>query len=177
MSEMTKGERTELRTAVRLQFKVLRSDVVQREAEVAESLLDEINDDFKARSDLEARVVREFMEIVEDANTKARKVLETNDLILKDESRPLISVTSAPRFAEREKITREYRVRAKLNTTVKEALATLDRQEARMLQQLTLDAIESETARKFFDSIPVVSALVPMARLAELEASFEGNDQ
>jgi hypothetical protein len=173
MSEMTKGERSELRTAVRMQFKVLRSDIMQRRAEVAESLLDEIDESFKERSKLETRVLRDFAAIVDEANSKARDVLSKEGLVLLDEARPIISITRSPVFAEQERISKKYRVEAKLNTTVAAALAELDRQEATMLRQLTLDAIEGDTARRFFDNIPTVSALVPMSRLAELEASME----
>jgi hypothetical protein len=64
MAEMTKGERTELRQAVRLQFKVLRSEVLQREAEVTDSILDEVEEEFHERSELEAKVLREFATLV-----------------------------------------------------------------------------------------------------------------
>ena len=89
----------------------------------------------------------------------------------------MIGISRTPKFAEQRKITKRIRVQSNLESKVREALADLDRQEANMLRQLTLDAIEGDAARKFFEGIPTISALVPMSRLAELEASFEERDR
>jgi hypothetical protein len=176
MAEMTKGERAELRTAVRLQFKVLRSDVFQRRAEVVESLVEEIDKDYERDFENEQRTVSQVRTIAENAAIEARKVIEANGLFLKDGAGSIIQANLGSGFAERKRISVTRKAERSVDSQVAKALAELDRQEATMLRQLTLDGIESDAARKFFDGIPTVSALVPMSRLAELEASF-GDDR
>ena len=60
-----------------------------------------------------------------------------------------------------------------LDAQARGALLTLERQEADLLRQLALGALESEEARAFLASIPTVGELVPASRLAEIEAAFD----
>jgi len=59
-----------------------------------------------------------------------------------------------------------------LNFKVRTAVLRLDRTEADLLRELSLDALESDEAKAFLSSIPSVSELVPGVRLAEIEASL-----
>jgi hypothetical protein len=56
---------------------------------------------------------------------------------------------------------------------VQQALLALDRQEADLLRNLALDALETDAARGFLDRIPTVADLVPSRRLREIEAQFD----
>jgi hypothetical protein len=83
-----------------------------------------------------------------------------------------------PRFvlpgAEEMALRRE--ANADLSAKVKAALLKLDRDEADLLRNLSMEAIESEEARSFLSRIPSVGELVPAARLVELEASISDGD-
>jgi hypothetical protein len=53
------------------------------------------------------------------------------------------------------------------------AQLALERQEADLLRQLAMGALETEEARAFLRAIPSVGELVPASRLAEIEAAFD----
>jgi hypothetical protein len=48
----------------------------------------------------------------------------------------------------------------------------LNRQEADLLRDISLGALESDEARQFLTGIPAAAELVPLARMAELEANL-----
>lgn len=174
---MTKGERAELRAAVRLQFKVLRSEVVQRQAEVHADLDSEIDAEYETHKKTEEQITFLVNEAMLECNRKINDILYENGLQVKGSTESnWVQLRNSIQFAEPARRRKQHSASVKLNVQVREAQATLDRQEADMLRRLTLDALESDEARSFFDSIPTVSALVPQTRLAELEKAFDDDD-
>src|ERR1700727_1174355 len=158
---MTKGERAELRAAVRLQFKVLRSEVIQRQAEVHADLESEIDAEYEKHKEIEERITFLVNEVILEANRKVNDILYENDLQVKSSTEAdFVGLKQSIKFAGPDRQRKRISAGAKLQVQVREAQAMLDRQEADMLRRLTLDALESDEARSFFDSIPTVSALV-----------------
>jgi hypothetical protein len=78
-------------------------------------------------------------------------------------------------FAHKQKNDLVFTAQQDLNAKVAAAGVTLQRQEADLLRQLAVDAIETDDARTFLAGIPTVSQLVPATRLAELEAALKGD--
>jgi hypothetical protein len=176
MTEMTKGERGELRQAVKLQFKVLRGEVLQRKAEILSALESELAAQDTADQQKEHDVEDEIREVIATANKAVHNVLYKHELRHKDGAEEsLVSLRWSLKFAERDNMNRRQEASRAIDARVREAISRLDRQEADILRRLTLDALETDAARAFFDGIPTVSELVPMARLAELEQSFGGD--
>lgn len=169
---ITKGERTELRSVVRNQFKVLRHEVEQRKAELYAELEQDIHDRFSA--DDQKWEAMQFLvdEAVREANRRINDILYENGFEARTGSEHIW--LNGPRMDKpRKQRTELWHVAGtRIEAQVKAALLRLDRDEADLLRTLAVGAIESEEARQFLASIPTVGELVSAARLAEIEASL-----
>lgn len=171
---MNKTERTELRGVVRNQFRVLRKEVEQRMAEMIaegeQQILDRFHDADVTRNEIDEQV----NEILNDALKKIRDVCA---------ARPDAGVPKRLNFSGGW-VTwapdRRGELRAALYTNLRAraegAKLTLERQEADLLRNLAVGALESAEAHQFLGTIPTVAELVPAVRLAELEAQFDAED-
>lgn len=178
---ITKTERTELRSIVRQQFKVLRSETEQRKAELIAEMEGRIADHYcevdKQRQDLMWRC----NEIVEEASRQITDLLRGEEVdrggIRRFEeitvNRPVRVQMEHIAWSQEEKVQRRRALASAIEADIKGALMRLERQEADLLRTLAVGAIESEEARQFLTSIPSVAELVPASRLAELEASLK----
>lgn len=172
---ITKGERAELRSIVRQQFKVLRAEVEQRRAELQVEFEEQITEKY-ATSDHEwADLMHEVHEATMEANRRINDALYAKGYRVKGGSeRMWVSTPQIQQPAYKTQLRR--RADAKIHAEVRAALLKLDRDEADLLRTLAIGAIESEEARAFLSAIPTVSELVPAARLAELEASMKNDE-
>ena len=178
---ITKGERTELRSIVRQQFKVLRAETEQRKSELIAEMEERIAVHFadveKQRQDLMWRC----QEIVEAASREITDVLRGEEVDRRGigryeeitVNRPVRLQMENIQWSQEEKVQRRRALVAAIEADIKGALMRLDRQEADLLRTLAVGAIESEEARAFLTAIPSVAELVPASRLVELEAQFE----
>lgn len=174
---ITKGERAELRSLIRQRFKVLRADVMARQAELVAELESRIvakyADDDKAFGD----AVFLIEEAAREANRKA------NDILRGVVPEKYADVHQEYRIVEARPIEKPTRERAllrvqgttRIDAQVRAACLQLDRQEADLLTRLVSGSLESEEARAFLGEIPTVSSLVPADRLLELERSLRGD--
>lgn len=176
MSTMTKGERTELRSIVRQQFKVLAAEVCVRRSEFEAEVDRELAEKFADRDLARRRVEDQMAEITTEANSKIRASFDTEGF----------DITGVPflefhipqiRWGDDGRYERRRAAFAEIGARIQAALMQLQRQEADVLRTLAIDAIESEAAQQFLRSIPTVAELVPAQRLAALEASFEDDDE
>jgi len=169
---ITKGERAELRSIVRQQFRVLKDEVAQRHAELDADIDLQVAEQWAER-DARLSALRQAIEqITDEANTKLRALLAEH---------PDRDHLRVQRFApaevsrwEADQVRHKMRAAAKseLQARVGAAMVKLGRQEADLLRQLAVGALETDEARSFLGSIPSVSELVPATRLIELEAAF-----
>ncbi len=72
---ITKGERTELRSVVKQQFKVLRAEVIQRQAELLTGVEDEIGEKYSEDDKVWADVQHRIQEAVLTANREVNNAL------------------------------------------------------------------------------------------------------
>lgn len=175
MSLIPPAERRELRSVVRSQFKVLRTEVKQRETElVAEAerqLMERYRDEDKRMDDLNWRI----RQVVDQANN------DIGDLM-----QGFSGDEDGGRFRRMHAVSYPYinrksedrtQLHAALTTGIKAqvqtALLGLDRQEADLLRQLALESLESAEAQAFLARIPTVGELVPSERLREIETAFD----
>lgn len=171
---ITKAERQELRGVVRNQFRVLRKEVEQRTLEMTaegeQQILDHFHDADVARADIDAAV----NDVLQEALAKIRDLCK---------DRPDAGVPKRLNFAggwvtwapDRRPELRAA-LHSGLRAQMEAARLTLDRQEADLLRNLAVGALESEEAHNFLGTIPTVAELVPAVRLAELEAQFIEGD-
>lgn len=170
---ISKGERAELRSVVKGQFRVLRAEVDQRRAE----MLDDVERQIMARySDADqgwAAIEHEIHEACMEANRRINDALINGGYQVKNGTERMWVQTpniSKP-VADRQQLRRAATLR--IESQVKDARLRLDREEADLLRALAVNAIESDEAREFLSKIPSIGELVSGARLAELEAQFE----
>lgn len=173
---ITKTERAELRSVVRQQFRVLKDEVGQRQAELEAQIDAEVASTWCERDERFAELRRAIDVITDEANDKLRALLVDHP------DRDNLSVqrfapASVSRFSDDQ---RRHKLRAAarsdLQARVGSALVKLGRQEADLLRQLAVGALETDEARGFLTAIPSVSELVPASRLRELEASLADED-
>jgi len=175
MSDITPGERRELRSVVRAQFKVLRAEVEQRRAELnAEAehqLMVRYRDEDKQMDDLNWRV----SQIVSQASNDIEDLLKQAGIEQNGGVWRSYAPMSAPKFTRKSEDRKQLHAAliSGITAQVKQANLTLDRQEADLLRALAADAIESDAAKQFLGRIPTVGQLVPSARLREIEIAFD----
>lgn len=171
---ITKGERVELRSLIRQRFKVLRAEVEQRQSELHAELEQRIGEKFAEQDKTWADAAFLISEAALEANRKANDIVR--NLMGPDwqERRIVTAIEIGKPLQERQQLRREGMTR--IDATVKAAKVHLDQQEVDLLTRLVSGALESEEARSFLGEIPTVSALVPVARLLELERSLKAED-
>ena len=179
MSRIPPGERRELRSVVRSQFKVLRAEVEQRqaelEAEAEQQLMRRYRDEDKQMEDLNWAI----QQVADQASNDIADLMKKFGYDQDGGQWTRMHRVSAPRFTRKSEDRKQLHVAlmAGIKTQVRTASLALDRQEADLLRQLAVDALETEAAQAFLTRIPTVAELVPASRLLEIEAAFdEGKD-
>ena len=175
MSGMTKGERTELRSVVRGQFKVLRGEIEQRRKELMADAAEQVRHRYAAADKQVDDLNWRIGQVVDQANKDIRDAIKTAQAESDGGQWSWSGTISAPRISHQHED--RYALNGALSTGIdaqaRSALLTLERQEADLLRQLALGALETEEARTFLAAIPSVGELVPASRLAEIEAAFD----
>lgn len=171
---ITKTERAELKAIVRGQFKVLRAEVTQRKAEVIADAETQINDSFSEEDKKWADAGHLAHEAVNEANRKVNDAY--HDLTDGDHIEHDYVSARIPNRPQPKRAALRQEAHAKITAQVSGALLRLERQEADLLKQLAVGALETHEAREFLSDIPSVGELVPRARLAELEAQLDDRD-
>ncbi|MDQ2727553.1 MAG: hypothetical protein M3Y91_06755 [Actinomycetota bacterium] len=174
---MNRGERTELKSIVRGQFKVLRHEVEQRQAELNVEASERVAEHFSESDRKWENTLDLVREAMREANRRVNDILYEQGYQTKGRTERIwvrdlpdeIAVSQKPTDGQ----AREMRSRAdqQIGAQVKAAKLRLDRDEADLLRTLAIGALESEDAQQFLANIPTVGELVSSARLAELEAA------
>jgi hypothetical protein len=171
---ITKSERGELRSVVKGQFKVLRAELEQRQAEMVADIDQQVVERFAERDKTQSDLNWRAQQIVDETNRALEDLLKDHhdDLDIHQWGRPTVS---PPRmiWSKADKHALRRAAVSALTAKVEGAELRLNRLEADLLRELSVGALESDEARSFLGSIPAVGELVPTARLAELEASLD----
>lgn len=174
---MTKGERSELKQVVKNQFKVLKAEINQRREELQADVKREIADKYRDRDEKQESIQFLVDEKVRECNRAINDVLYEQGYSTKEGSeRVWVQGVRIP-FSRSDTNALTWQAQNDINAKVAGAYVILQRQEADLLRQLAVDAIESDDARAFLSTIPTVSELVPATRLAELEAAMGTDDR
>lgn len=166
---ITKGERAELRSIVRQQFKVLRSEVLQRQAEMHADVETQIGERYAGADNVWNDVMHEVGEAILEANRRVNDALYNAGYQTKSGSERMFVRTPDIEKPTRDRTQLRRTADTQIQVQVKAAMLRLDRDEADLLRTLAVGAVESEEAREFLSKIPTVGELVSSARLAELE--------
>jgi hypothetical protein len=177
MSTMTKGERTELRSIVRQQFKVLRSELVQRQAEMLAQIEDEIGVHFAEEDQKWAALQHAVHEAVLACNRQINDAIYEHGYEARGSSERIWITEPRMQQPVGKRVEMHRKADARITAQVRAAQLTLDRREADLLRTLAIGALESEEAQRFVGQIPTVGELVPTTRLAELEESLADGEE
>ena len=175
MTRIPATERRELRSVVRQQFKVLRAEVEQRRAELAAEAAEQVRRKYAAADKQVDDLNWRIEQIVDQANKDIRDAVKTVQADSDGGQWTWDGAIRPPRINHRnqDRFALNGALTSGIEATAKQALLGLERQEADLLRQLALDALESEEAQAFLARIPHVSELVPASRLLEIEAEFD----
>lgn len=173
MTAMTKAERAELRSIVKQQYKVLRNEVTQRQAELIAEVEQEIAERYAEADQTWEAFKHKVDEIVMAANRQINDALYEFGYQAKSGSERMWVHSPSISKPESERTELRRLAQARVNAQIRDAGVALDRQEANLLRDLAVGALESDEARAFLAAIPSVGELVPAARLREL---VEGDD-
>jgi hypothetical protein len=175
--QITATERRELRTVVRSQIKVLRAEVSHREAdltrEMEKRLVERYRDD-----DLRADAFRaDVKKIQAKANEQLAKLKERYEDLFNGGRWNGNDTFHAPSLYRRNEDRQQLRkaLEAGIKTELRAARVALDRQEADLLLQLSIDALRTSAARAFLAALPTAVELVPAEKLREIEARYDQN--
>jgi hypothetical protein len=172
---INKGERTELRSIVRQQFKVLRHEVQQRGVELCADLLHEVNEKYSDEDDAWGRASSDAHAAMLEANEKINRLYK--ELLGDKHVERMYVGARLPMQPIKHRRLLEGEGRKRVEAHVQGAMLKLDRDEADLLRNLAIGALESDEARAFLTAIPSVGELVPAARLEELEAALGTIDE
>jgi hypothetical protein len=175
---ITPVERRELRAVVRQQMKVLRTEVEQRRhelvAEAERRLAEKYRSEDQAADELQHRLV----ELTHSVNQQFIEVLREYETLIDGRWKNRMSGYQTPQIYRANTGTRDQLRKAMvagIESQVKQAKLSLDRQEADLLRDLAMEALETSAARDFLTRIPTVAELVPSRRLREIEAQFDAD--
>jgi len=168
---LNKTERAELKSVVRQQFRVLRDEVEHRATEVTAEAEHAVADRYAEEDHAWETATFQAHQLVLEANRQVNDLFRALPNRVHEEQM-LVNWRLPARQQEKR---HELRRLAKVDIDKKVADATLrlKRQEADLLRDLSVGALESEDARRFLGGIPAAAELVPLARLAELEAGLD----
>lgn len=170
---MTKADRQQLQTLIRRRFRVLRSDIEQRQAELLADMETQISQRYADDDQTWKAARHEVHEAILEAN---RRVNDAWRRAIGDDHEEadyvrMIGVPPQRTAAERHQLRRT--AIARIDEQVHDAKLKLERQEVELLERLLVGGLESDEARAFLDTIPTVGELVPASRLAELDAGAQ----
>lgn len=174
--QITPSERRELRAVVRQQMKVLRTEVEQRKyelvAEAERRLAEKYRDEDAAADQLQHQLAK----LTEDTNRQLFEIMTEYEQLIDGRWKQHMSGYQTPHIYRANAGTRDQLRKALvagIEVQVKQAKLGLERQEADLLKDLAIDALETTAAREFMTRIPTVAELVPSQRLREIEAAFD----
>lgn len=168
---MNKTERAELRSLLRARFKLLRTDVSARKAELEAELQQQVEAEFAAGDKAYDDAMYQLQLAVDEANRKANDIgrqLWGAEKWGEKHDRVIVTAKEIPKPGKNERWQRMNEGRAEIERRVKAALLELERQENQLLTDLATTALESTAAKEFFGRIPSVTELVPAYRLKEI---------
>jgi hypothetical protein len=173
------SERRELRSIVKAQFKVLRTEVRRRKeelgAEVEHELLERHREEDRAIAAARAEVDKVCMDAAHEVRRIGEELAERfADLSVRTSAGATFNGFTIRFEATNPNRTQVHRAAtAAIPATIADALLHLDQQEITLLRQLSAGALTSEQAQQFMGGIPTVGQLVPRARVAELAGQID----
>lgn len=171
-TRMTKSEREELATVVRLRAKVARSNIDARKAELLADFEAQLAERYRHDDERWAAAGKAADEEIQKLNERIREVFDAAGVA--EQYRPAAYLSWRNRGENADPARRaELRRSAvtRLDALARAAKTAIDAEEARLRGDLALRALDSEEAQRWIAALPTVEALMPSLDIALLEAS------
>ena len=169
---MTKSDREELTRVAKLQAKVARAAVAQREAELLAGVEEQLAAKYKFDHNLWAEITKSAEQAIEEADQQIARICRANGI--PEDFRPSIHLGWYDRGENASRARREELRRvakARIAASGLAAKTAIEAQEAKVLVALITDGLETDEARAFLKSIPTPEQLMPPVALGELEVA------
>lgn len=173
--QITATERRELRTVVRSQMKVLRSEIAQREGDLTKEMEKRLVERYRADDEAATKLNNEIRKLTNRSNEALNKLKEKYEELFSGGQWGGSSQFHAPSVYRRNEDRAQLRraLEAGIKAELKAARVALDRQEADLLLQLSVDALHTSAARAFLATLPTAVELMPSQKIIEIEARFD----
>jgi hypothetical protein len=174
VSEITKAERTDLASIVKMRARVARAQVEQREAELLADVEEQLSTIYKVDDAAWAEITAEANRTVALADQEIARICRERGV--REEFRPGLRVifygrgenAAAGRRAELRKL-----AQARIAAAGRKAKTAIQAGSVDVLTKLYATGLESDQARAFLASIPTAEQLMPPVVVAELEGTHQ----
>ena len=170
LERMSSAERLELGKLVRLRAKIARADIDQMVARQLAHVEQQLAAKYSANHERWAAITKNAEELVTKADAQVAK--QCREMGIPESFRPKLELEWYARGENADKNRRNELRRVaetELEARAKTAKVEVDRNEARVLTQITADSLTSTTAQEFLRSMPSIDELMPTLSLKELE--------
>jgi hypothetical protein len=170
----TQRERETLLRVVRMNAKIAKEGIAQREAQLLAKADEDLAAAYRFDDDAWAEITRAAEAAVYKADQRIAQACR--DLGIQERFRPQLTISWSGRgenaVAERRAELRKV-ARAKIKAAGQEAKLAIDRQAAKVMTDLISGGLKSAEAKALLESIPAADKLMPPVAVAELETASD----
>ena len=170
----TQRERETLLRVVRMNAKIAKEGIAQREAQLLAKADEDLAAAYRFDDDAWAEVTRAAEAAVYKADQRIAQACR--DLGIQERFRPQLTISWSGRgenaVAERRAELRKV-ARTKIKAAGQEAKLAIDRQAAKVMTDLIAGGLKSAGAKALLESIPAADKLMPPVAVAELETASD----
>jgi MoxR-like ATPase len=169
MTDMTKGERTELVKIVRQRAKLAKDDIEARKRQILADAEATLSAEFKEQDEAWAEITAEAREYMAEAQAKIAAKCDEKGIPV--DFRPTTGMYWLRRGRNADPERRgELRkaVQAQAEASARQAKLEIDRRSVGLQEQIMVGGFESDEARQFLESLPTAEALMPSLKLPQL---------
>ena len=170
----TQRERETLLRVVRMNAKIAKEGIAQREAQLLAKADEDLAAAYRFDDDAWAEITRAAEAAVYKADQRIAQACR--DLGIQERFRPQLTISWSGRgenaVAERRAELRKV-ARTKIKAAGQEAKLAIDRQAAKVMTDLIAGGLKSARAKALLESIPAADKLMPPVAVAELETASD----
>jgi hypothetical protein len=168
---MSRAERTELASVVKMRARVAKAAVAQREAELLADVEEQLSARYKSTHEAWKDVTEQAEKAVKAADQEIARICR--EIGVPENFRPELNLQWWSRGENAEAGRRaELRAlaKARIDAMGKSAKTTIEARSAEVLTELVAGGLESAEAKAFLESIPTPAQLMPAVVVEELTA-------
>jgi hypothetical protein len=174
VDEMTRRDRDDLAKVARLRAKVARAEVTERQRTLLAAVEEQLSTEYTIDDAAWADITQAAKQAVSTADAQIAELCRQRGI--PEQFRPELSI-SWYRRGENADVQRRAELRktaqAKVAAAAEHAKLAIERRTSEVLTELLADGLTSGSARRFLESIPTPTELMPPVVVAELEGGAQ----